>query len=72
MIFLQKSRPKVAGTLEQDGASPLISVGKYRFFPTQSEKSPDYQHCKCGEGITCLVFQDFCPELQSRPKVVDC
>lgn len=49
-----QSRPKVVET-----PSPLINSGKYRVFPTKRVESPDYQHCKWGEGRTCLVSLGF-------------
>ena len=33
------------------------------FLPTKREKSPDYQHCKWGEGRACSLSQPFCPGL---------
>ena len=65
-LFGLQSRPKVVETLECSSriAHPPNQCWKIpRFFPRKMEKSPDYQHCKWGEGRTCLVSQLFCPGL---------
>ena len=61
-----QSQPKVVGTLELDHVSPIPPNQCWkisRFFQQKGKKSPDYQHCKWGEGRTCLVSQLFCPGL---------
>ena len=64
-----QSQPKVVGTLELDHVSPIPPNQCWkisRFFQQKGKKSPDYQHCKWGEGRTCLVSQLFCPGLSEK------
>ena len=66
MLSVLQSQPKVVGTLELDHKSPIPPNQCWkisRFFQQKGKKSPDYQHCKWGEGRTCLVSQLFCPGL---------
>ena len=66
--YLQ-TQPKVVGTLELDHVSPIPPNQCWkisRFFQQKGKKSPDYQHCKWGEGRTCLVSQLFCPGLSEK------
>ena len=61
-----QSRTKVVGTLELGHISPIPPNQCWkisRFFHQKEEKSPDYQHCKWGEGRACSLSQPFCPGL---------
>ena len=51
---------------------PLINVGKYRVSSNKKgKKSPDYQHCKWGEGRACSLSRPFCSGL-SKKKIKEC
>ena len=66
--FLQ-SRTKVVGTLELGHISPIPPNQCWkisRFFQQKEKKSPDYQHCKWGEGRACSLSQPFCPRLSKK------
>ena len=57
-----QSWTKVVGTLELDHVSPIPPNQCWKmscFLQQKGKKSPDYQHCKWGEGRTCLVSQLF-------------
>ena len=65
----RQSQPKLVGTLELDHVSPIPTNQCWkisRFFQQKGKKSLDYQHCKWGEGRTCLLSQLFCPGLQLK------
>ena len=62
-----QSRTKVVGTVELDHESsiPPNQCWKIsRFFQQKEKKTPDYQHCKWGQGRACSLSQPFCLGLQ--------
>ena len=64
-----QSRTKVVGTLELGHISPIPPNQCWkisRFFRRKEKKSPDYQHCKWGEGRACSLSQPFCPGLSKK------
>ena len=65
-----QSRTKVVGTLELGHISPIPPNQCWkisRFFQQkEKKKSPDYQHCKWGEGRACSLSQPFCPGLSKK------
>ena len=59
-----QARRKLVATLELDHVSPILpnqswKLWRFFFFNKKAKKSPDNQHCKWGEGRTCLAFQVF-------------
>ena len=61
-----QSQTKVVGTVEPDHVSPIPPNQCWkisRLFQQKEKKSPDYQHCKWGEGRACSLSQPFCPGL---------